>query len=360
MRDNLSQSANKSGQKVNRAKIFLVKHLIARNNLVLRAFFRIWPWRQMTFKLRVFDRQDMRHLSSSLALPLCRTGMSPWLHSAACIGSMRRAVLYGKCTPPGTGRAQNRIVDLRFAAQDYRTTQNYVGESIGLGRERVHFICPKPDDLPDMMAGLIAAHHRMGQDSIHPVIHAAAIAYGFVFLHPFEDGNGRIHRFLIHNILSRRDYTPEGLMFPVSAAMLRHPPIYDASLEAFSRPLIPLVEYSLDEMGRMMVHNDTAIWYRFIDMTSQAEALFGFIDQTIKTELAEELTFLVNYDRTKAAIQATIDLPDRQIDLFIRLCLENHGRLSANKRSSHFAFLTSEEIAKMEQAVQSVSWPSEL
>jgi len=24
------------------------------------------------------------------------------------------------------------------------------------------------------------------------VIHAAAIAYGFVFLHPFEDGNGRL------------------------------------------------------------------------------------------------------------------------------------------------------------------------
>jgi len=28
-----------------------------------------------------------------------------------------------------------------------------------------------------------------------PIVHAAVIGYAFVFLHPFEDGNGRIHRF---------------------------------------------------------------------------------------------------------------------------------------------------------------------
>jgi Fic family protein len=47
-----------------------------------------------------------------------------------------------------------------------------------------------------------------------------------------QDGNGRIHRFLIHNILARRKFTPEGLMFPVSAVMLKNPADYDASLEA--------------------------------------------------------------------------------------------------------------------------------
>src|SRR5690606_11842489 len=157
--------------------------------------------------------------------------------------------------------------------------------------------CPKPEDLPDLMAGLVEAHERIEQGQVHPVVHAAAIAYGFVFLHPFEDGNGRIHRFLIHNILARSGYTPEGLMFPVSAVMLKHPRDYDASLEAFSRPLVPLTEFTLDDQGRMTVHNDTAIWYRFIDMTPQVEALFAFIEKTIDTELAEGLNFLINYDR---------------------------------------------------------------
>jgi len=247
---------------------------------------------------------------------------------------------------------QNRIVDRRFRDSDYRLTQNYVGETVAWQKEKIHFACPKPEDLADLMEGLTAAHKLIDTGNVSAVIHAAAIAYGFVFLHPFEDGNGRIHRFLIHNILARRDFTPDGVMFPISASMLKNPADYDASLEAFSRQLMPLVEFSLDEEGGMTVHNDTALWYRYIDMTPQAEALFRFIDQTIDTELASELAFLANYDETKRAIQEIVDMPDRQIDLFIRFCLQNNGRLSARKRASHFDFLSDEEIARMEQAIQ--------
>ena len=248
---------------------------------------------------------------------------------------------------------QNRIVDPRFASIDYRTDQNYVGETVSLQTQRVHFACPKPEDLPDLMSGLIAAYQKMDQAALHPVVHAAIVAYGFVFLHPFEDGNGRIHRFLIHNILARRNFTPESLMFPVSAAMLKNTGDYDASLEGFSKPLLPLVDYSLDDEGRMTVNNDTAVWYRFIDMTVQTEAMFAFIEKTIDTELVEELSFLANYDRAKSSIQNIVDMPDRQIDLFIRFCLQNRGKLSDRKQSSHFDFLTDDETEKMEQAVQS-------
>ncbi len=248
---------------------------------------------------------------------------------------------------------QNRIVDARFQNTDYRVDQNYVGETVAWQKEKIHFACPKPEDLPDLMNGLITAHLKMEAGDVSPVIQAAAIAYGFVFLHPFEDGNGRIHRFLIHNILARREFTPEGIMFPISAYMLKHPADYDASLEAFSKQLMPLVEYTVDEEGSMIVHNNTTVWYRYIDMTSQAEALFHFIQRTIQTELASELAFLANYDKTKRAIQEIVDMPDRKIDLFIRFCLQNNGRLSARKRISRFDFLEDEEIVRMEQVVQS-------
>jgi hypothetical protein len=46
-------------------------------------------------------------------------------------------------------------------------------------------------------------------------------------------------------------------------------------------------------------------------------------------------------------------MPDRQIDLFIRFCLQNGGRLSARKRGDYFDFLSGEEVFRMEQAIQS-------
>jgi Fic family protein len=248
---------------------------------------------------------------------------------------------------------QNRIVDPRFRDKDYRDSQNYVGETVAWQKEKVHFAGPRPEDVAELMEGLIASHERMGTGEVFSVIHAAAIAYGFVFLDPFEDGNGRIHRFLIHNVLVRRGFTPAGFIFPVSASMLHNMADYDASLEAFSRPLMQLVEYSLDEMGRMTVQNDTATWYKYADMTPQAEALFRFIEQTIDKDLAKELAFLANYDHTKQAIQSVVDMPDRQIDLFIRFCLQNNGRLSARKRTRHFEFLSDVEVTRIEDAIRS-------
>jgi len=268
------------------------------------------------------------------------------------ISSLELAETEDFCEKGRLVELQNRIVDPRFKDSDWRVNQNYVGQNVSYQKGLIHFICPKPEDLPEMMKGLITSHRRMKEGSVSPVIHAAAIAYGFVFMHPFEDGNGRIHRFLIHNILSTRGMVPRGLMFPVSAVMLKNPVSYDASLEAFSQPLLQLIDYRLDEMGEMTIENETACWYQFMDMTRQAEALYDFVNKTIDEELVEELSFLVNYDNTKKAIQDIIDMPDRLIDLFIQLCLQSNGALSARKRSTHFDFLTDKELTSMEQAVR--------
>ena len=68
--------------------------------------------------------------------------------------------------------------------------------------------------------------------------------------------------------------------------------------------------------------------------------------------MAEELDFLTRYDSTRQAIQGIVDMPDRLIDLFLQLCLQNNGCLSAGKRESHFGFLTDDELAEMENAVR--------
>ena len=114
--------------------------------------------------------------------------------------------------------------------------------------------------------------------------------------------------------------------------MLKNPADYDASLEAFSRPLLQLIDYKMDARGQLTVMNDTACLYQYMDLTAQTEALYGFVTKTIQEELVEELRFLTHYDNTKKMIQTIIDMPDRQIDLFIQLCLQNSGTLSTRKR----------------------------
>ncbi len=249
---------------------------------------------------------------------------------------------------------QNRIVDRRFAEGQYRDTQNYVGESVSWQNEKVHFAGPQPGDLPSMMKGFIEAHQHLEDSQAPAVLHAATMAFGFAFLHPFEDGNGRIHRFLIHNILARRGFTPKGIMFPVSACMLKHPLDYNASLEAFSQPLMAQVQYSLDKHGQMTVQGDTARWYRYMDLTPQVEALYSFIEQTIDQELAQELAFLANYSEAKESIKEIVDMPDRKVDLLIRFCLQNNGQLSAKKRHQHFEQLSDQEIGSLVQVIQEI------
>ncbi len=247
---------------------------------------------------------------------------------------------------------QQATVDERFANDDFRDSQNYVGQTVSYGNEAVHFVAPKPQDIQDIMKGMFYTYDRMMSSKGHPVIIAAAISFGFVFMHPFDDGNGRIHRFLIHNILAKTGFTPKGLIFPVSAVMLRKIKDYDETLELFSKPLMPLIDFELDSTGQMTVKNKTDVYYKYIDMTTIAERLFGFIQETIEIELVSELNFLLNYDKAKLAIRDVVDMPDRLIDLFIRLCVEGNGCLSKNKRKSLFAKLTDEEITKMQICVR--------
>ena len=87
-------------------------------------------------------------------------------------------------------------------------------------------------------------------------------------------------------------------------------------------------------------------------MTVQTEALFEFIARTIEDELVEELDFLNQYDKTKEKLQSVVDMPDPLVDLFIRLCGQNGGRLSSKKRKDHFSFLSDKELTRMESIVQ--------
>ena len=245
---------------------------------------------------------------------------------------------------------QREIVDPRYAASDWRDVQIFVGSTVAGYREEVHFIGPRQDDVPRLMEGWMALVRRLSGSEVDPVVAAAASAFSFVFVHPFEDGNGRIHRWLVHQALASRGYGPEGTILPVSAAILRDRQGYDAVLEGFSRPRLNLICWAWTPEKEVRVEDDTADLYRFFDATPFAEYLYDRIADTIRKDLRDELGFVAVFTRATETVREIVDMPDRRLSLFVRLVMQNQGRLSAAKRRL-FDELSDAEVSAMERAV---------
>lgn len=248
---------------------------------------------------------------------------------------------------------QGKIVDHRYAASDWRTLQNFVGSTVSGFREEVHFICPRPKDVPELMQAWMALTERVVNEVDDPVVAAAVSAFAFVFIHPFEDGNGRIHRFLMHHVLAKRGFSPAESIFPVSAAILRNRHGYDQVLNTFAKPCLEFTKWNWTDKREIVVKNETADLYRYFDATGFAEYLYERVVETVRRDFKDELDFVAIFDQAFEGVREVVDMPDRKVSLFVRLCMQNSGRLSKNKRKE-FIELNDAEIQAMELAIQKI------
>ena len=99
------------------------------------------------------------------------------------------------------------------------------------------------------------------------------------------------------------------------------------------------------------VLNETAHLYRYFDATRFVEYLYDRLAETIATDLKEEVEFVEKFDRAYTAVTNQIDMPNRRASLFVRLCMQNAGKLSKKKREL-FPELTDDEITMLEEAIQ--------
>lgn len=240
------------------------------------------------------------------------------------------------------------IGDNRFVELGLRTEGGFIGEHDRQTRAPIpDHIDARHEDLPALVEGMIAFDHGPSQQ-LDPVIAAAVLAFGFVYIHPFVDGNGRIHRYLIHHVLAQRGFNPPGLVFPVSSAILERIDDYRTVLESYSARLLPLIEWRATDKGNVEVLNETGDFYRFFDATPQAEFLFACVRKTIEVDLPEETRFLRAFDQFSALVGRIVDMPNRTIDVLFRFLHQNEGRLSNRARRKEFAVLSDDEVARIE------------
>lgn len=219
-------------------------------------------------------------------------------------------------------------------AWEFRSEQNRLQK--GVGAVGVTYVPPKPALVPPLMDELMLMANNRPAD-LDPIVHAAAISFGFVLIHPFMDGNGRLSRFLIHHCLGQAGVLPRSLVLPVSVAMKRHESDYLAALVTFSKPARDLCDVTWAGDDRYIfdwkANADEA--FRYMDLSEAAEFTLRMAQAALEQDLHGETVWLTNFDAVYTAIKQSYDVRDADLSVLIAGALKNGGAVSKNKRKSY-------------------------
>ena len=260
------------------------------------------------------------------------------------------------------GELQSQILGARATRYGMRRSPVFIGEVDGF-TEMVHYIAPHWDDAPTLLAGLRRfANRTVGASAL---LRAAVLSFGFVYIHPMSDGNGRISRFLINDVLRRDKAIPAPFILPVSATITSavvNRRGYDQVLELFSRPLMrkyaqawrfgaeQLAEDGVRYNLQFDAWQDALPAWRYPDMTDHVEYLAEVVQVTIEQEMHKEAGYLRNLRMARERVKQVIEGPDADIDRIIRSVRENGGQLSS-KLLKEFAPLADEAVSREVVAV---------
>lgn len=304
------------------------------------------------------DNKLVRRIAAFLPLKDCKAsfaieGESPPNQRARNWGRAIRQGGKKPLTVDEIERLQNFVIgSKKLEHMGIRKQEGFIGEH---DDETENFdptpshISAESTDLPSLIQGLIDTDRLLQGSDYDPVHAAATIAFGFVFIHPLSDGNGRIHRYLIHHILTQMGYTKRDMTFPVSAAILGRLADYETALEAFSIPRLDLIEWEAPAQHNVNILNDTIDIYRYYDVTRQVEFLYECVAEAIETIIPRELDYLEKYDQVVQAFNETVTLPDKEVDLLIEFLDENRGKLSKAKRKQMFSQRSDKEASSIEK-----------
>ncbi|WP_456437563.1 Fic family protein [Psychroserpens sp.] len=247
------------------------------------------------------------------------------------------------------------IENSRFVTMGLRKKGGFVGEhDRATGEPIPNHISAKEDDVEQLLNGLIVTNVALLDQTYDAVLAAATIAFGFVFIHPFVDGNGRLHRYIIHHILAKKEFTQQGVIFPVSSSILDHIDDYKTTLESYSHSLLDYIEWKKTDDNNVEVTNKTINFYRYFDATKQAEFLYDCVEDTLDRVIPEEVAYLQNFDVFKRYIDDNFEMPDKMVAILVRFLEQNNGVLSKRALKKEFSRLNDEEIKGIEANYNSI------
>lgn len=227
---------------------------------------------------------------------------------------------------------QNSIVTNPYdKAAGFRTNQNWLRGPMR-GAAGITYLPPPPEIVPDLMEELVEFVNNPSKEA-DPIVTASIASFGFVFIHPFMDGNGRLSRFLFHHALCQSGKLEKGLLLPVSVAMKHNEEEYLTVLRQYSRPAreqwavrwIDGDQYDLRFKGNSTI-------YRYWDATKCVEFGYKMAEQALEVELRNETEFLARYDIIVKNVDQQFDVRGSVLSTLVLCCLDHNNTLSKHRR----------------------------
>lgn len=221
-------------------------------------------------------------------------------------------------------------------AVSFRAEQNYLASSLP-GAAGVTYVPPPPQAVKDLMDEMMSFANGMPR-VIDPIVAGAISSFGFVFIHPFMDGNGRLSRFLIHHALCQSGALNSGLILPISVAMKKHENDYLEALKAFSGPArthwnvtwLDGDDFQFDYRG-----SDGFEMYRYWDATRAVEFTYRMAEQALDVELRSNAEYLERYDYVARKVNEIVDVRGSDLAVLVRSALQKNGVVSKRRRDQY-------------------------
>lgn len=201
-------------------------------------------------------------------------------------------------------------------AGQVRTVQNWIGGN-DYNPCGADYVPPPPDELNGLLDDLCLA---INEETLPPLVQAALVHAQFETIHPFEDGNGRTGRALVHVVLRRRGLAPR-FVPPLSVIFAGAREKYVAGLVSFRGPAVgPWLEQfavAMWEAGRLATRYLAAVrglqdqWRGQLAASEVAPrkdaAAWSIIDLLPAHPLLSAPMVIAGTGRAKAAVYDSID-----------------------------------------------------
>jgi Fic/DOC family len=256
---------------------------------------------------------------------------------------------------------QNATVTNPLAQEaSFRTYQNHLSNGVP-GARGVTYLPPPPEMIHSLIASIARLANLETGTGLDPLVRAALVSFGFVFTHPFGDGNGRLSRYLAHYALCQSGGLPNGSILPLSAAMRRNELAYLKALQSFSTPAralwqvqwIDAEDFDFSFLGEPCI-------YRYWDATACVTFLCEMALEALRKDLRDEVTYLACYDEIVRRVNDRYDLAGSTLSKLIRMAYQNGGVLSKNRRKQFVHLVGLEALEFIEAQVRELLQQLEL